>query len=88
MVIQELLRHLVERAGSDLHLKVGAVPYVRIDGELVPAPFPELAEVDTERFAFELMSDRQVRYAHQRQWGKSYSVRPGKIRSQSQPRPP
>ena len=49
MVIQELLRHLVERAGSDLHLKVGAVPYVRIDGELVPTQFPELAEVDTER---------------------------------------
>ena len=60
MTIQELLRHLVERAGSDLHLKVGAVPYVRIDGELVPTHFTELAEVDTERFAFELMSDRQA----------------------------
>jgi twitching motility protein PilT len=58
--VQELLRHLVERAGSDLHLKVGAVPYVRIDGELVPTHFPELAEVDTERYAFELMSERQA----------------------------
>src|SRR5205823_252433 len=31
VTVQELLRHLIERAGSDLHLKVGAVPYVRID---------------------------------------------------------
>jgi twitching motility protein PilT len=60
VTVQELLRHLIERGGSDLHLKVGAVPYVRVDGELVPTHFPELAEMDTERFAFELMSERQA----------------------------
>jgi len=30
------LRHVVEAGGSDLHLKVGALPLARIDGRLVP----------------------------------------------------
>jgi twitching motility protein PilT len=32
--ITELLRHTVEVGASDLHLKAGNVPFVRVDGEL------------------------------------------------------
>ncbi len=60
MNVQDLLRHLVERHGSDLHLKAGSPPYVRVDGELVGTPFPELAEADTERFALDLMNEHQA----------------------------
>src|SRR4051812_16986888 len=34
--LQAALRHVVEAGGSDLHLKVGALPLARIDGRLVP----------------------------------------------------
>ena len=37
MDVNELLRHTVERGASDLHLKVGNVPFVRVDGQLIPA---------------------------------------------------
>ena len=37
MDIDELLRYTVERGASDLHLKVGNVPFLRVDGELSPA---------------------------------------------------
>jgi twitching motility protein PilT len=60
VTIHDLLRHMVERHGSDLHLKVGGPPYVRVDGELLATAFPQLAEIDTERFAYELMDDRQA----------------------------
>jgi Tfp pilus assembly pilus retraction ATPase PilT len=34
--VSDLLRHMVEVGASDLHLKAGNVPFVRIDGELRP----------------------------------------------------
>ncbi|MGQ0626178.1 MAG: type IV pilus twitching motility protein PilT [Sporichthyaceae bacterium] len=54
-----LLRELAERAGSDLHLKAGHVPRIRISGSLVPlerrAPTPaELEEVLLESMSAEL----------------------------------
>ncbi len=37
--LDDLLSYLHEVRGSDLHLKPGAVPHVRVDGQLRPAPF-------------------------------------------------
>jgi len=37
--LDELLSYLHDVRGSDLHLKPGAVPHVRVDGQLRPAPF-------------------------------------------------
>jgi twitching motility protein PilT len=46
--LQELLKYLMEMRGSDLYVKVGSVPHVRIDGHLHPAPFPPLGPSETE----------------------------------------
>jgi twitching motility protein PilT len=59
MEIDELLRYAVERGASDLHLKAGNVPFVRVDGELAPADLGYLSAVDTGRFAAELMTDNK-----------------------------
>lgn len=56
--INDLLRHMVEKSASDLHIKVGATPIIRIDGVLSTSEFPKLSPNDTERFAYELMSER------------------------------
>ena len=61
MEINELLRYAVERGASDLHLKVGNVPFIRVDGDLQPAQFPSLTPSDTEAFGMELMSDHKKR---------------------------
>ncbi|MCU1485061.1 MAG: Tfp pilus assembly protein pilus retraction ATPase PilT [Actinomycetia bacterium] len=53
--LEDLLRFLVERRGSDLHLKVGAPPRVRVDGHLQPAPFEAPTAADVERLAFALL---------------------------------
>ncbi len=59
MDVTELLRFTVERGASDLHLKVGNVPFVRVDGELEPTPFPALTATDTEVIARSLMSEHK-----------------------------
>ncbi len=59
MDINELLRFTVERGASDLHLKVGNVPFIRVDGGLQPTQFDPLAAQDTEAFAAAMMSEHK-----------------------------
>ena len=53
--LSELLQYLVEQRGSDLHVKVGAPPHVRVDGHLQPAPFDALGPAETEKMAFAIL---------------------------------
>jgi twitching motility protein PilT len=55
--LDELLSHLNEVQGSDLHLKPGAAPHVRVDGQLRPAPFAPLAPGAVEALAAEVLDD-------------------------------
>jgi twitching motility protein PilT len=53
--LNELLRYTVEQRGSDLHVKAGSPPHVRVDGHLVAAPFDRVTPEDTERMAFQVL---------------------------------
>jgi twitching motility protein PilT len=55
-VLDDYLRHLVDRRGSDLHLKVGTAPRIRVDGRLQPTPFPAITAADTERLAYAVLT--------------------------------
>src|SRR5215212_6693561 len=58
--IDDLLRLACGHNASDLHLKVGAFPVMRIGGELHPiADAPRLKPEDTLDMAFSIMSNRQ-----------------------------
>ncbi len=59
MDVNELLRFTVEHGASDLHLKVGNVPFLRVDGDLQPTSFPTLSGTDTEVFSRTLMSEHK-----------------------------
>ena len=61
MEISELLRHTVEVGASDLHLKAGNVPFVRVDGELSPTAFGAMSAADTEAAALALMPEHKRR---------------------------
>ncbi|MDD2773031.1 MAG: type IV pilus twitching motility protein PilT [Elusimicrobiales bacterium] len=52
-----LLMH--EKGASDLHLTAGAPPILRLNGELVPAPFEKLTGEAAQGLVFSLMSDAQ-----------------------------
>jgi twitching motility protein PilT len=58
--IDDLLRVATGHGASDLHLKVGVFPVMRIGGELHPvADAPRLKAEDTLDMAFSMMSNRQ-----------------------------
>jgi twitching motility protein PilT len=50
-----LLRFAVEQGASDVHVKVGARPRLRIDGRLREAPFDTVEPADTERVVIAIM---------------------------------
>jgi twitching motility protein PilT len=56
--VKQAMRDLVEREGSDLHLKVGAAPLFRVNGELAPEEgVAELTAEDTEHALKQLLDD-------------------------------
>jgi twitching motility protein PilT len=59
--IDQLLKTMIERDASDLHLKSGSPPVIRVDGELRVIEDAPLVPDDTKEYAAALMSDRQIR---------------------------
>jgi len=60
MNIDDLLRTACENKASDLHLKVGNYPYIRVDGELRPlTQYQRISSEDMLNMAFSIMTNRQ-----------------------------
>jgi twitching motility protein PilT len=58
--INDLLKICSDRGASDLHLKAGSHPVIRVDGRLLPLPDQKrLMQEDTIAMAFSIMSARQ-----------------------------
>src|SRR5678815_682944 len=56
-----VLQEMVRRNGSDLHLKVGRPPTIRVDGELEALDHAPLRPEDLKTLAEQLMTARQVK---------------------------
>ncbi len=56
-----VLQQLVQRGASDLHLKVGRPPTLRLHGELISLEMPALRPEDLKALAETLMTPRQVK---------------------------
>src|SRR5260370_34626341 len=58
--IDDLLRRAVESKASDLHLKVGNHPYLRVDGLLTPmSDIPRVTPEEMLSMAVSMMTNRQ-----------------------------
>jgi twitching motility protein PilT len=58
--IHDYLKFVVDHKGSDLHLKAGGPPSVRVSGKLGKTTFPELSPADCERAAKEIMEEEHA----------------------------
>ena len=59
--VDELLNEMVSRTASDLHIKAGSPPVIRVDGELHLLDEPVLSPEDTKDAAASIMTDKQIR---------------------------
>ena len=58
--INELLQIMVQRGASDLHLKAGSPPVIRVDGELYILDEEAVNPEDMKECAASVMSDKQI----------------------------
>jgi len=72
--IDTLLSDAVARGASDLHLKVDAPPYLRIDGVLRPLDHPPLTAADTRQFAIKLLEDHDLGVDDVKEFDCSYTL--------------
>jgi twitching motility protein PilT len=60
MKIEELLKSALDKKASDLHLKVGNSPIIRVDGHLVPIEASQkITQEDAIAVAFSIMNNHQ-----------------------------
>ena len=58
--IEELLKYLVDKGGSDLHLSVGASPTIRVNGDMEEIPgFQKLTKEMIASALYEILTDDQ-----------------------------
>src|SRR5215475_11787484 len=56
--VNKLFRMVMKHEGSDLHLKAGLPPMMRLKGVIRQMSAPSLSQEDMERLLFPILSDR------------------------------
>jgi len=57
--LHSLLKTMVEKNGTDLHVTTNSPPLIRIDGTLVTLSHPPMTAVDTKKLAYSVLTDAQ-----------------------------
>ena len=56
-----ILQEMIKQNASDLHLKVGRPPTLRVNGDLTPTQFPAMRPEDLKSLAEQVMTPKQVK---------------------------
>jgi twitching motility protein PilT len=57
--LHQLLKQMVEMGASDLHLTTSSPPMVRLDGRLIPLPYPPMTVSETKQLSYSVLTDSQ-----------------------------
>ena len=57
--LYDLLKIMIEKGASDLHITTGSPPRVRVDGRLIPLDHPGLTPADTKTLCYSVLTDAQ-----------------------------
>jgi twitching motility protein PilT len=60
ITLEELLRVMMERKASDLHITAGSPPRIRCDGGLVPTEHEMLDAESTQKIIYSILDNEQV----------------------------
>ncbi len=74
--LHQLLRAVVDKGASDLHITTGAPPQLRIDGTLIPLRTPPLTPVLTKQLCYSVLTEEQkVRFEKENEIDLSFGVK-------------
>jgi twitching motility protein PilT len=73
--MHQLLKAMIEKGASDLHITTGAPPNLRIDGKLHPLKMPPLSPQETKQICYSVLTDAQKhRFEETNELDLSFSV--------------
>jgi twitching motility protein PilT len=76
VTLHQLLRAVVDKGASDLHITTGTPPQLRIDGSLLPLKTPSLTAVDTKQLCYSVLTEEQkVQFERDNELDLSFGVK-------------
>ena len=73
--MHQLLKAMIEKGASDLHITTGTSPQLRIDGKLHPLRMPPLSPAETKQICYSVLTDAQKhRFEENNELDLSFSV--------------
>jgi len=73
--MHQLLKAMIEKGASDLHITTGTSPQLRIDGKLHPLRMPPLSPPETKQLCYSVLTDAQKhRFEENNELDLSFSV--------------
>jgi twitching motility protein PilT len=74
--LHQLLKAMLDKGASDLHVTVGSPPALRIDGQLVPLRLEPLSPVDTKQLCYSILTDAQkLKFEEEQEIDLSFGVK-------------
>ena len=59
--MHQLLKAMIEKGASDLHISTGTAPQIRIDGQMVVLNTPPMSPAETKQLCYSVLTDAQKR---------------------------
>ena len=74
--LHQLLRAMVDKGASDMHITTGAPPLLRIDGAVVPLKLPPLSPIDTKQLCYSVLTEEQkIQFEKHKELDLSFGVK-------------
>lgn len=74
--LHQLLRAMIDKGASDMHLTTGAPPLLRIDGQIIPLKLDPLTAVDTKQLCYSVLTEEQkIEFEKRKELDLSFGVK-------------
>jgi twitching motility protein PilT len=74
--LHQLLRAMIEKGASDMHITTGAPPLLRIDGHVVPLKLDQLTPVETKQICYSILTEEQkIEFEKRKELDLSFGVK-------------
>jgi twitching motility protein PilT len=74
--LHQLLKVMLDKGSSDLHITTGTPPQLRIDGSMIPLKTEPLSPIDTKQLCYSILTDAQkMRFEEDQELDLSFGVK-------------
>ncbi len=76
ITLHQLLKSMIDRGASDLHVTAGTPPQLRIDGDLTPVKADPLSPAETKELCYSILTDTQrQKFEENKELDLSFGIR-------------